>query len=81
MDMAWRKCVAGMVALVCALAGTCAQAPRIPFPRGTMEGRYGRRGFQRRQRGTRVGFAHARGRCRDLGRGGGTRFVAHLARL
>ena len=26
MDMAWRKCVAGMVALVCALAGTCAQA-------------------------------------------------------
>lgn len=31
MDMAWRKCVAGMVALVCALAGTCAQAQESLF--------------------------------------------------
>lgn len=31
MDMVWRKCVAGMVALVCALAGTCAQAQESLF--------------------------------------------------
>lgn len=31
MDMAWRKCVTGMVALVCALAGTCAQAQESLF--------------------------------------------------
>lgn len=42
MDMAWRKCVAGMVALVCALAGTCAQAQESLFLeelwRAAMEG-------------------------------------------
>ncbi len=31
MDMAWRKCMAGMVALVCALTGTCAQAQESLF--------------------------------------------------